>query len=179
MEHRISERNSTRFNDEKSALYQAAVKSILALLVEEGEDLAGRACAEALSDTLKRSFQKRHGLTNASPWKRENPPAFMHADFWKGTEEQKGLTTQPYDLSIKTLREIITYCDRHGFRLEISGTSWHFPGRTMLLHFIPTEDSKRGPSLADLKARIADLETEQEELKKKLASISNILNDEQ
>lgn len=62
-------------------------------------------------------------------------PHADHTDVWIKHRKAVLITTQPYNLEIEDLRDIIKYCDKWGLGFLVSGTSWHYPGWTKLLVF--------------------------------------------
>lgn len=57
-----------------------------------------------------------------------------HPSLWEKGGRPDTFVAQPYDLGIGDLRELVSFCDRHGLDCSIGAAgSWHQPGRTLLL----------------------------------------------
>jgi len=82
-------------------------------------------CANALTKNACR--RELHGSCQI--------PHADHTDVWIKHRKAVLITTQPYNVEIDDLRDIIKYCDEWGLEFLISATSWHYPGWTKLLVF--------------------------------------------
>ena len=64
------------------------------------------------------------------------PPISDHSSMHgqPGESKPSEYVTQPYQVSLKDLRDLVAYCDRNNLDCSIDpGASWHFPGRTLLI----------------------------------------------
>lgn len=62
-------------------------------------------------------------------------PHADHTDVWIKDGKAVLITTQPYNMGIEKLRDIIEFCDKWGLEFSIKGGSWHYPGFTKMLMF--------------------------------------------
>jgi hypothetical protein len=147
------------FNDEQSAKYRQAVAILRELLQAEGEDVANRAFAEAVSDDRKTAFLKSGGvkMVRGKPpcfyrLKKEScPDAHSQADYskcvlrspiadhiYEFTKNGKthSLVAQPYEITHEEIDKAVQFCKANDFRMKITASdSWHFPGKTLLVEF--------------------------------------------
>jgi len=65
----------------------------------------------------------------------EVPPESEHISLWIKDGLPERFVSQPYELQMDAVREMISYCDKHDLTFTIHGASWHFPGATVLVEF--------------------------------------------
>ena len=147
------------FNNQQSAKYQQAVAILRELLQAEGEDVANRAFAEAVSDDRKKAFLKSGGVKMVRGkhpcfyrLKKERcPDDHSQSDYpkcvlrspiddhiYEFTKNGKtdSLVAQPYEITHEELVKAVPFCELNGLRMNISvSDSWHFPGKTLLVEF--------------------------------------------
>jgi hypothetical protein len=166
-----------RFKDQPSAIYKEAVRAIRELMEAEGGDSAGRACAEAMQDEVRRWYaEKKHRvwteksvvvterqtshvcIQRLKGAKRcvdtydrpcnltfEQFPAADHLSEWHVAGQTASVVSQPYNgLDIDDLRMILSFCNRNGLQVDISGASWHFLGHTLRIEYsrLKPQDAK-------------------------------------
>lgn len=112
-------------------------------------DRMERACAASLSEPKFESFQKAYpGLTlsksncvmllvgrhdHGQKWGDCSPPGNDHGMLYNVDGKPKYYISQPYDIHHGTMAEMVDFAKKHGLRFMITGASWHFPGRTVLV----------------------------------------------
>jgi hypothetical protein len=52
------------------------------------------------------------------------------------------LIVEPYDLSGKSLRDLLAFADRYALNVSISATSYHYPTRTIAVFLTPRRESR-------------------------------------
>jgi hypothetical protein len=57
---------------------------------------------------------------------------FTTKDWFKNGKEEI-MVSQPYGLSLESLRETLNFCDKHNLDLEIDAGGWHYPHNTLLV----------------------------------------------
>ncbi len=86
------------------------------------------------------------GLHPTRYWRRgttgvpERLPGADHDGLWLRNGKPWAWTTQPYDLDQRSLRAMLDFCDAHDLEMTVSGGSWHFLGRTVLVVISRRED---------------------------------------
>lgn len=70
---------------------------------------------------------------NHAPGVPDRLPGADHDGLWIRDGRPWAWTTQPYDLDHESLRGMLAFCDAHGLEMTVSGSSWHFLGRTVLV----------------------------------------------
>jgi hypothetical protein len=143
------------FVSKPSAAYCETVAQIKALIEAEGVDNASRACAEAMRDALKACYAARvkakpretpHTCIRRLQGKRscgggnlhamvDRPPRTDHATEWHQAGKTVSIVSHPYGISLKDMRDIVSYCDQHGFDAQIDASSWYFLGHTVRLEW--------------------------------------------
>jgi hypothetical protein len=140
------------FVSKPSEAYKAAVRALKDLMKAEGGDVAGRACAEAMSQYHKTVYAERQHR----PWTDqqrvqliESEKSHVCVERLKGAKRcpetmknpcgwPTGLPGQDHlsewQASGKT-KDMVSFCDRHGLQANISAGSWHFLGSTLLLEY--------------------------------------------
>ena len=139
----------TQFKQKPSASYLRALRALEELAEEEGSDAVRRACADATWEDNKKSFVKSKGLREAksqsierligkhSKSLLESPsPAVLpgddHPSLWLKNGKPHVYISQPYELSIEDLKELVEFCERHSLNLHVSTwPAWHFPGSVL------------------------------------------------
>jgi len=141
---------------ERTEAYLAAIKALRDLIEAEGLNKANRAYAEASAETIQESFAKIEGATRAGgrmcmrrllgkkctvgyPSEIRDgashecvPPGSDHVSLWNKDGKASMLVSQPYDLSYRTLKEMLAFCEDHGLEVDISTyPTWHFPGQVL------------------------------------------------
>ncbi len=147
--------------EKPSKEYRALVKAVRDLAKTEGEDAALRACAEGMIPYKHASFMKRHKVEpregghvceeRLKGKKRcpetasnlihlgEQLPAADHLSEWKRDGKTAAITSQPYGVSYRSLKEMVAYCERNGLEADIEAGSWWFPGSTVLIVYTKAE----------------------------------------
>lgn len=69
------------------------------------------------------------------------PPGSDHSSLWNQHGMPERFISQPYDLQMDTLREMLKFCDKRGLTLGVHGGSWYFPGATILVEFRRKDES--------------------------------------
>ncbi len=57
-------------------------------------------------------------------------------------EKKTALISEPYDLSLEDLKELIKYCEDNNLTATLDGKSSYFPGRTLRLKLMKKEEKK-------------------------------------
>lgn len=152
-----------------SAAYKAVIQAARDLAIAEGEEMAQRALAEAMIEYNQKAFISRekvrqkdgtHVCTDRlqgaqrckgsrSTTYCDSPyglPGADHLTEWVQAENGQtiAITSQPYGLSYKHLREIVKYCKQHNLEAEIDAGSWWFPCRTIVLIYKRADTEKAG-----------------------------------
>lgn len=65
----------------------------------------------------------------------EAPPGSEHASLWVRDGSPARFVSQPYELPMEALRDMIRYCDRNELTFTVHGSSWHFPGSAVFVEF--------------------------------------------
>ena len=105
--------------------------------------------ADAVADEILQSWAKQRELkrSNGHPCINRllgrrcfghggclNFPGSDHASLWNKAGRPHTYVTQPYQLNLKELEAISTFCREYKLEVLISAQdSWHFPGATILL----------------------------------------------
>ena len=124
----------------ESALYIETVKKIRELVSAEGD--VGRAYAEAVRDHSKAVYLRTRGLKPTSgrvdlcrltgKRARADNGYYMgwidHPSLWIKDGKPEVFISQPYQLSLEDMRELIATCDAFGLEAMVdTWPSWHFP----------------------------------------------------
>lgn len=140
-----------RFMHKPTDLYSRAVKALSLLCMAEGADAALRAYAEATWEEHQKQYAKKYGLKLSNgriclarllgkkcdyhsdhsgiPCR---PPGADHDSLWLKDGKPYVYVSQPYGLSAREMRELVSMCDRHGLEAYASAwPSWHFPGAVL------------------------------------------------
>lgn len=151
---------SSKFHRGGSQKYKQTVKIMQELLAAEGIDVANRAYAEAAHTAVRDAYQKEKEVTPAKdshvcvnrlkgskncPDKYNSTgiakcdlriPASDHLSEWVKDGETYSIVSQPYGLSLETLKEMIEFCDQHQLMPYISANrAWQFPGSALSIEF--------------------------------------------
>ena len=151
---------SSKFHKNGSLKYKQAVKSIQDLVAAEGADVANRAYAEAIHIAVRDVYQKDRGVTpekdshvcvNRLKGSKNCPdkynssgiakcdlriPASDHLSEWVKDGETFSIVSQPYGISLASLKEMIKFCEEHQLEPYISADrAWHFPGAALSIEF--------------------------------------------
>lgn len=151
---------SSKFHQGGSQKYKQTVKIMQELLAAEGIDIANRAYAEATHTAVRDAYQKEKGAIPAKdshvcvnrlkgskncPDKYNSTgiakcdlriPASDHLSEWVKDGETYSIVSQPYGLSLGTLKEMIEFCDQHQLVPYISANrAWQFPGSALSIEF--------------------------------------------
>ena len=134
--------------------YSNMVESIIDFVEKEGLDNARRAFSDATSQLTRSEimvgFKERaqshvciyrllgekkclHNEENESPIL--SIPGQDHLSEWTKDKITEKIISQPYNLSFEQLKDMILFCQDNRLRVDFSGFSWHFPGRTFLVEF--------------------------------------------
>lgn len=144
-----------KLNRKPSEKYLALLKAARELAEAEGEDEMSRACAEAVMAYEEASFIERNKVKPSSGShvcvKRlqgsrrcnghslhdddEQLPGADHISEWIKDGKTEIIVSQPYGLSWRALKEIVSFCEAKGLEAEIDAGSWWFPGRTLVLEY--------------------------------------------
>lgn len=134
---------------DRTPAYDAAVKA----LKKVPPDLRDRAFAEAASEEARKIWAESRQVTPAKYgqqfWGRlvgkRRPtvttrndllPADDHFTLWLKDGRPEVYVSQPYDLSLDDLRQIVAACDQHGLTVSITTwPAWHFPSRVMQVEY--------------------------------------------
>lgn len=149
---------SARFaGPEPSAEFREAVAALAKLPEVDRE----RACAEALFREREARVLDRYGRSAGGSWTwrqlvrgkqvgsfRGDPcyitmPGQDHSRLHTHRERGPTYITQPYQLSLDTLREVVAECDRRNLDCTIDGNSSWFPGRTIRMVYTPKDPPAR------------------------------------
>lgn len=119
--------------------YLDAVAALRSLPLDE----RGRAYAEATEDELTALATKSFGkIRKGREWQRvagikpdlkTELPADDHGELRTG--KHLTYTSQPYDLGLAEMREIVRLCDELGLTVEVDARSWYFPGGTIRMTY--------------------------------------------
>jgi len=61
------------------------------------------------------------------------PPGSDHHEMWQRDGKHVIYTCHPYNLSDSEMEELVKFCDEYGLECTITGGSWYFPTRTLLM----------------------------------------------
>ncbi len=138
------------FVDRPSPKYMRAVGALTDLLEAEGADNVGRAYAEAVWEAERKAYLKTRGVRVASracfhrltgekcdgsEWNQYGLP-FDHQSLLVIGRTAKAFLSQPYDISLEHMRNIVAVCDRKRLDANISTwPAWHYPGGVISLEF--------------------------------------------
>jgi len=145
------------FMKNPSPSYQAAVRALQELAKSEGPDAAENAAAEALQPVRQRLFVERSNLTTATgsvcakrlTGKRctvANPRgcdchprgSSGHSSLWNCNGKPAVYVAQPYELTLREMKDLVSYCEKHDLDASINArSSWDFPGHTLQVEIIP------------------------------------------
>ncbi len=76
-----------------------------------------------ISKNLKKIFKEEY---------KELSPGFSdHDSYYTYSDKTVAFATEPYDLNLKDLKEIVKFCEKHNLEVSITGRSPHFPGKTV------------------------------------------------
>lgn len=140
----------------------------MALLEAEGVGMVRRVYAEAAHEAIMKDFASSKGLKESTGHPcisrliqgkcgsdgrrvrplRNNiscrlPCGNDHVSMWLKNGQPHSYISQPYNLSLRELRELVDFCDTHGLTAEVTaGNSWHFPGASLLLEVKKTEETE-------------------------------------
>lgn len=141
-----------------SAKYRKAVNALRDLMTEEhGADSVTRAFAEAVSDRWREAYATKHHLMPVTdhvcvsrllgkgcPEERDRSGEFIclsdtipgrdHLSEWRAPDGSRRIVSQPYGMDYKSLKELVTFCERLGLEARLDAyPSWHFPGATLFM----------------------------------------------
>ena len=147
----------TKFVDRSlcSRAYLKVVGVLKRLAESEGLDVAQRAVGEALSEQIRQNFieigKVKESRTRYPHWQKLKGrksydrksigyPLDDHETLWNRDGEPWTYVSQPYYLTEKELRKIVDRCDKENLNAVIrADKSWHFPGRTFLVCYFPSD----------------------------------------
>lgn len=66
-----------------------------------------------------------------------------HARSWTKDGRIACITSEPYQVSDEDIAELRADAARFGFEFWISGSSWHYPGATVLIEIRPVDDHRK------------------------------------
>jgi excisionase family DNA binding protein len=146
----ISETIDRSFLTHPTEIYLRVVEIIKVLIEIEGLDKAYRAFSEAawsyIEKEIMTGFTRKRGAhvclyrllgKNRCPNSFEHPcdspniPGQDHLSEWVLGGKTELIVSQPYHLSYEAIKQLVAFCEERGLRADISGNSWHFPGRTI------------------------------------------------
>jgi len=134
--------------EEKTMEYSKCIEAMGLMTL----DKAQRVYATATKSKIENGFTEKFGLTKAPGF--ENPslkniseelweesqqfsiniPAGDHLEIMEQSGRGMALISHPYgELTLDTLKAIISFCEEKNLSVTISPESWHFPGQTLLI----------------------------------------------
>lgn len=143
-----------RFMDKPTGRYIKATQALAELVEAEGTDAAVRAYAEATWERKREGWAAKHGLQQTrgrvclarllgkrcGGFGRDvkgipcQPPGADHCSLWLKEGHPEVFVSQPYGLSLKTMRELVALCDCTGLDVLVdTWPAWHFPGRVLMV----------------------------------------------
>lgn len=137
-----------RFTSRPSQQYLKAVDELLILLHQEGGDSVNRAFAEISTESRLKSWKQKYKFSSGHPCLNRlqgkrcdgmnplscRPPGADHTSLLFQLGKPVSFISQPYGLGWSTLKELVELCSKRGLEASIdASTSWHFPGRTLLV----------------------------------------------
>lgn len=141
--------------DKRTPQFVNAVRALEELL-ETGElGDVDRAYSEVVESRNLELLQKRYGtpkqegvgefLKIRDPRKRYSAklPGGDHERRWKKKGSTDTFTSEPYELSLRELREFVAFCDEHKLDACISTGSRHFPSSCLLVVIRRKEDKEQ------------------------------------
>lgn len=148
----------SKFMEKPSVFYKTAVAGLKKLLVTEGLEAVQAAYAESSHEEHRTEWQKYRGLKQGAfvqpsadylLWEQPKGDRLLivphqdHASVWSKDGKPYILVSQPYDLELDDLREMVKLCDRHGFEVDITThPGWHFPGQVLHVEYTRADDEK-------------------------------------
>lgn len=143
------------------------VQALTKLVDNLGEDTVGRAYSEVLRVRIHERWTKAYGegpdysrISDMLPfpsrllysdnaheidaWENQRPPGADH----DALLEKDGVftfLTQPYTLTMETLKELIPWCEERGLKFDISTGAQHFATRCVLVRIIKERDIPQEP----------------------------------
>ena len=134
------------FNSKPTPAFTAAV----AALQQLDWDNQGRAFAEASSIHMRQRNARQFGekADGKTSWKRLIGQRGKDGDKLPGDDNielrsKDGVltyTSQPYQLSMRDLREILAICDEYDLEVNIDASGWYFTGRTLRVSYSRAPD---------------------------------------
>jgi len=141
------------FMDKPSPAYKNAVAVLKKLAEDESLDSAHRAYAEAVWEQCKKQYISKHGLKpsgghpcvsrligrrcSALPGGGSSPcriPGWDHMSLWLKDGKPEVYVSQPYNLSLNEMRELVRFCDEYGLTTSVGmWPAWHFPGGVLMV----------------------------------------------
>lgn len=138
----------------KSAAWDTAYAALRTLLDEEGLNSVEQVFLQIAGQRRKENWQKqRNVIPSRSPHvcfyrlvgKRcqgdecNSPhiiPGADHCSEWRKDGHAAIIASQPYELSLSSLRKMVALCDENNLNVFVRAwESWHFPGASMLVEY--------------------------------------------
>lgn len=126
--------------------------------IHDRKGSADRVFAAAMRDRLEKEWAEENGLCRAEghicihrlldfhcpPVVQDTcelmPPHTDHASLWIKDGRPHCLVSQPYELEMEDIEEIIDFCKEHDLSFDIDGyPGFHFPSRVLFVVFRPAE----------------------------------------
>jgi hypothetical protein len=130
---------TSNFNFRPSPAFKRAVEALKQLSAEERTE----AYATAVVDAMHARADERYGpVSGKRAWQRiaqievdENHPlpADDHGEVRQG--RHLTYTSQPYDLTLGHMREIVRLCDVNDMTVRVDARSWYYPGGTLRMTY--------------------------------------------
>lgn len=127
----------------RTPAYEEAVRLLSALSFRDRQAAFAEAhaleAAAALSEGLKRQQKPAFwgdlvGL-QPDPSEERLGPGDDHVATWLRNGQPALFTSEPYELSLPALKNIVARCEEHRLTATVSGESAHYPGRTLLVQY--------------------------------------------
>jgi hypothetical protein len=136
-----------------------AVNAIRKVTEAHGTDKANRVCAEAMNESMRLEWAEQDGfiqVCGGHEWlvrflgktcicmtgdecglleiqELDLGPHLDHTSYWETAEGRMVIVGQPYGMSCDQMFELAAWAKRNNLGLHISGWSYYFPGRSLMI----------------------------------------------